>query len=492
MVQQNYQLQLYTEAQRVFYTLLSRKVLPGNFMKVFREDHDLTLDFLQAFLQLANREDAVAVWGISKALDNIRRRATGMAPMALRALFARMAERYQTTVSLQAFWLPFACFRGDVNQAARSWQALLNAVFIENMDSPENRGNSAFMVQQLACMMFCNASWDDLVSGAKAGNESARQVFRRAVGMIQHLLNPKVVFESRDSAAFDWTRDLQLMAKRFEKGIEAIESIPVPAPCVSFGNLVSSAVKAQCSEDVDQYVDLISWFGAYHADFQRTAESMWQEISGDPKYGLRPQGRDIVAIKIKAMHDYGYQSVQFIPRPQFPQTLARFWLKIEPVGAYHCINREISSAALEAYVHGHRYANARAEVQTFAKYSEQLENFIAIHCLWKIITGKIFKMAPKKTPAGEQERVRLKEELERSFLVRPHFRWLPVGFAATERALDRSVETFGYQPPSGKTFVKSDLVGTDELNLVSVREHRPVTTYTEEDLNFARQSLGEK
>ena len=177
---------------------------------------------------------------------------------------------------------------------------------------------------------------------------------------------------------------------------------------------------------------------------------------------------------IKDLRGNGWRYIQLLPGRDHMHFTARVWFNLPGDAGRICVEQKMSKRRL--------YKISRsAEEDDFDALCDKLQQFIALHSYWKVATGKIFRMHVKATPAAEKHR----EHLERSFLVRPHYRWLPPEYHASEEAIARSLKTFKAPPPPGKTFVMSDLdKAAAPASPSAAAVDKPTIRYQDEDLGY--------
>lgn len=497
---------LMNDRQRAYFLELQRKKIPKDLRKIMGNDHYLSLDLLNALLYAHyDRKSLSRVWVYRDVLPKVWEKTASMSKEAIHSFlttaFANLFDRYNTGAML----LPFSSHEGDFPGSLKTWNALLNAYFFEEMHFDEYRKRVGHVGVLINLLIFSDGAltWDNLTEAVRQDLGESRKIFNKVLAFfsLQHL---QVEFASRSSVEFNWTRE-RFIFNELNDHMHYVHDIadsqttliPVPDFCTDTCNRWLEQIAVEVRQKQRAHEELISWFGAYIEDFQATARMMWQDICDHPKYGLRPGGRDLVVIDVPALRQYGYRYLQLFPEEQFPKSFARYWILLEFADIRTSTTRTLHSGELRTFHQeslqkagsfwdGYRetYNGVQEDPESFIVLVDKLQSFIAIHCLWKIVTGQIFTVKPKASAKGETRRA----QLMRSFLVRPHFRWLPPGYQPSERAQTRSIECFGYNPPEGRTFVMSD---PDEAYQASIKEGRPVMKYTEADLGFAVEQPAE-
>ena len=463
------------ERQLLCFESIQRHRLPRFFGDLFGSSAQ-ALDFLQAFVEFEFQrpEDT---WSREKVLPQIRQQALRMSPRRFRDFVQGGLARWRSrSVDPSVLILPLSSSPGDISNAVRVYNLVLDTAFSHAPSIYDFIEESLIILAMLIVRQRDLQSWSLLVEGVREGREAASEAFRKLLGLWLFVgITPRFVAVS--SYDFSWARANKGGKRVAEKLLVFTDDprhprenrIPAPDNCVSVCNRLYRERQRQCQPQQEALISLASWFQARQEDFRGLAADMWQDIRSDAKYGLRPNGRDVLRIEVKALRDNGYRSVQFFPQPEFPKVCARFWIEMLDLGVTIVVDR-----MLEPNVTLTR--DKSSESQGFQSTLAAIQEFIALHGFWSITTGLSFHGSGGRSRAGGQG-------FDRKFLVRPHFRSLPAGFHPTERALRRSVKTFGYMPPPGKTFVKSDFDGQEAADKTV---GRPVLTYRDDDLGYVQ------
>lgn len=189
---------------------------------------------------------------------------------------------------------------------------------------------------------------------------------------------------------------------------------------------------------------------------------LWQEIE-NPSYGLRPEGKDRIEIKIPEMNYSFYQilSFQFFPQ-EWP--IVKVKVNLLFFDDYHFFFT-LSPGATE--IKGRVYLPEDPR-----KKFDFLLLYLATLSYWKIVTGKIFSekgLIPTAIGTGSGEKIK-------TTYVRPHYRTLPKGWKSSEEAKSRALKILHQGLPPGKTFVRDYEKGKGE------ESKGPVTILTTQDL----------
>ena len=468
-------LTLTTERQQQCFEFIQRRKLPKFFKNLFGSSEH-AVDFLQAFarFRLQRPEDP---WSRDKVLPRIRQQALRMSTRRFTDFVQCGLARWRAgSAEPTVLILPLSSSSGDISNAVRVYNLVLDSAFSHAPVIGKFMEESLILLAMLIVRQTDLHSWPLLVEGVREGREAACEAFRKMLGLWFFVgIAPKFVAVS--SYDFSWA-DGDKGAKRMtDKLIMFTDDprhprenrIPTPDDCVSVCNRLYREGQHRIEPRKEALLDLVSWFQARQEDFRGLAAGMWQDIESDAKYGLRPNGRDVLRIDVKALRDNGYRSVQFFPQPEYPKVRARLWLEMQDLGVRIFMEQMLEPNAT-------LITHKSLESQGFHPTLAAIQEFIALHGFWSITTGLSFHGSGGRSGGGAYG-------FDRKFLVRPHFRSLPAGFHPTERALRRSVKTFGYMPPPGKTFVKSDF---DEEEEAGKTVGRPVLTYRDEDLGYAQ------
>jgi len=368
--------------------------------------------------------------------------------------------------------LPLSSSPGDVSNAVRVYNLVLNSAFSHAPLIGNFIEQSLIILGMLIVRQSDLRSWSLLVEGVREGREAASEAFEKLLGLWFFVgIAPKFVAVS--SYDFSWTQGDKGAKRMADKllvftdhpGHPRENPIPAPDECVSVCNRLYRESQHRFQPQREALISLVTWFQVRQEDFRDLAADMWQDIGSDAKYGLRPNGRDVLRIDVKALRDVGFRSVQFFPQPDFPKVRARLWIEMLGLGVRIVVDQMLEPNTT-------LITDKTLESQGFRATLAAIQEFIALHGFWNITTGLSFHSSGGRSGSGGYG-------FDKKFLVRPHFRNLPAGFHPTERALRRSVKTFGYMPPPGKTFVRSDF---DEEEAAGKTVGRPVLTYRDDDL----------
>ena len=470
-------LTLTTERQQQCFESIQRRKLPKFFRDLFGSSAH-AVDFLQAFIkfQLQRPEDS---WSHEKVLPQIRRQALRMSPRRFTDFVQCGLARWRSgSADPSVLILPLSSSPGDVSNAVRVYNLVLDSAFSHAPLIYKSIEESLIILAMLIVRQRDLKSWALLVEGVRAGGEAASEAFRKLLGLWFFVgIAPRFVAVS--SYDFSWAagdKGAKRVAQKLlvftdDPGHPRENRIPAPDDCVSVCNRLYRERQRRLQPRREALISLVSWFQVRQEDFRRLAAGMWRDIGSDAKYGLRPNGRDVLRIDVKALRDNGYRSVQFFPQPEFPKVRARLWIEVLGLDVRIVVDRMLEP-------NGTLTADKTLESQGFESTLAAIQEFIALHGFWSITMGLSFHASGGRSGRSGSGG----DGFDRKFVVRPHFRTLPEGFHPTERALRRSVKTFGYMPPPGKTFVRSDF---DEEEAAGKTVGRPVLTYRDEDLGYA-------
>lgn len=469
---------LCSERQRNFFGILKQQRLPKFFDQLF--DHpELTLDFLQALLKL-RVESPEDEWSRARILPRVRKQALAMDFAKLGAFMEKAVQLTGSKIiDFNAFLIPFGSPAREVVHAVAVFDFTLDSILTEDILLGENPRPQLLLLPLLIAAQRETRTWALLAEGVQQGQREAWRVFKK---LISFWAIVQVVPKFTRASSFDFemaaSSILRIPEGMFresgdpENPVESI--IPVPDDCVFACNRFYRKLAEEQKGRQEQVAKLIFWFREHEVEFQQLADRLWQEINHNARYGLRPNGRDVVKIEVKSLYNNGYRYLKFFPSPIFPQCTVRFFITVLDIGLRIAIDRTLRPGPL---------APVREDLDPHGYHAttDKLQQFIALHSFWKIATGQILRTRPTHPTVSEQSH----QELERrKFLVRPHFRWLVPGYQPSDRALQRSFETFGYNPPTGKTFVKSD----PEADMgVGTEPFAPILTYTDRDLEHPRE-----
>ena len=468
-------LTLTTERQQQCFESLQRRKLPRFFRNLFGSSEH-AIDFLQAFVKfrLQRPEDS---WSHEKVLPRIRWQALRMSPRRFTDFVQYGLARWRSgSADPSVLIVPLSSSPGDISHAVRVYNLVLDSAFSYAPLIGNFIEQALIILGMLIVRQGDLQSWSLLVEGVREGREAASETFRKLLGLWFFVgIAPRFVAVS--SYDFSWSAGDKGAKRMADKLLLFTDDprhprenrIPAPDDCVSVCNRLYRERQRRFQPQREALISLVSWFQDRHEDFRGLAADMWQDIESDAKYGLRPNGRDVLRIDVKALRDNGYRSVQFFPQPEFPKVRARLWIEMLGLGV-----RIVSDQMLEP--NATLITDKTLESQGFQPTLAAIQEFIALHGFWSITTGLNFHSSGGRSGSGGHG-------FDRKFLVRPHFRNLPAGFHPTERALRRSVKTFGYMPPPGKTFVKSDF---DEEEAEGKTVGRPVLTYRDDDLGYTQ------
>lgn len=474
-------IKLTNKRQKDIHAALLRHKLPSFFRSLFASA-DETLDFLQAFIKL-RVEKPQDRWSEFTVLPTIRKNALTMTPRQSNRLIDRCLERtLEQPVDLNTVLISFSCKDGDVDMATAKWQQITDASFSEDMFI-SGFPDMILMVPMLIAASREMRTWPLLAQGVSEGNEASRAAFVRlmtllgAIRVVPHFIpysSPKSAWILGSTAG-----PIKLWEEFKSPGLSSQDllnptpvELPVPEEYVYDCNRFYRQMSESHTRRLIEFARLVSWFAAYEEQFQEAAARFWDDIIADTKYGLRPEGRDVVRIDVTGLRGHGYRYIQLFPGQSFPNARAKVWIELELMGRRIYVEHALSPGPL-------RQVDPVSQPGSLDSATDKLQQFIALHCMWKIMTGRVFRVSVRKSGAGERKRA----ELERAFLVRPHYRWLVPGHQASERAVGRSVGEFGHEPPPGKTFVKSE-IEPERAVALPVDKARPVVTYTDEDLDI--------
>ncbi len=372
--------------------------------------------------------------------------------------------------------LPLSSAPGDISHAVRVYDLVLDSTFSHAPLIYDFIEEPLIILAMLIVRQGDLLSWPLLVEGVREGREAASETFRKLLSF-WFFFGIAARFVPVSSYDFSWASGERGAKRVADKLLMFTDDpthphenrIPAPDDCVSVCNRLYRERQRRFQPQQEALISLVSWFQARQEDFRSLAAGMWQDIESDAKYGLRPNGRDVLRIDVKALRDNGYRSVQFFPLPEYPKVRARLWIEMLGLGVKIVVDQMLEPNATLT-------TGKTLESQGFRPTLGAIQEFIALHGFWSITTGLSFHGSGGRSGSAGHG-------FDRKFVVRPHFRTLPAGFHPTERALRRSVKTFGYMPPPGKTFVKSDF---DEVEAASKTVGRPVLTYRDEDLGYAQ------
>ena len=468
-------LSLTTERQRQCFESIQRRKLPKFFRNLFGSSEH-AVDFLQAFVkfQLQRPEDS---WSHEKVLPRIRQQALRMSPRRFTDFVQCGLARWRAgSADPSVLILPLSSAPGDISHAVRVYDLVLDSAFSHAPLIYNFIEEPLIILAMLIVRQGDLLSWPLLVEGVREGREAASETFRKLLSF-WFFFGIAARFVPVSSYDFSWASGERGAKRVADKLLMFTDDpthphenrIPAPDDCVSVCNRLYRERQRRFQPQQEALISLVSWFQARQEDFRGLAAGMWQDIESDAKYGLRPNGRDVLRIDVKALRDSGYRSVQFFPQPEYPKVRARLWIEVLGLGVKIVVDRMLEPNATLT-------TGKTLESQGFQPTLAAIQEFIALHGFWSITTGLSFHGSGGRSGSAGHG-------FDRKFVVRPHFRTLPAGFHPTERALRRSVKTFGYMPPPGKTFVRSDF---DEEEAAGKTVGRPVLTYRDEDLGYAQ------
>ncbi len=486
---------LYNETQKLFYKQLCQGRLPEFFGSLYTGDLVATFDFLQACVEYIEH-------GKDRTLA--KRIKTQIRQQFLQADIATINNMMVVGCDLQSagkidgatMLRPYCCAGPDDYVAGSAiLNKLLDTQLIEDIHSAKIAHYFTILALFLCVPEYTN-TWLAVVNGVKASHENSRRAFRRLVSCMN------LVYRYPRFVIYDSSPWAEIMAKeekqRFADAFSVITNLtsahkgesnplPVPSDCLYFCRRLLRQMAEPVRERVVRFVKLVAWFGAYEDYFQELASEYWKEILSNPKCWINPSGRDLVRIDIQPLRDMGHRFFQLLPGDNYPNFVARHWI-------YHLSGDESFRTFTDYQLKPGVLCSVdpRLDQESFPAFEDKLRHFICVHSLWMLTTGQLFKKRKfRPTSGGEQRR----KELERSFLVRPHFRWLPPDYHPSERALERSQKHWQTLPPRGKTFVMSDLEApdSDKLRRMVQPQHfddsqAPLIRYTEADLDYVEST----
>ncbi|KKU52497.1 MAG: hypothetical protein UX74_C0011G0017 [Parcubacteria group bacterium GW2011_GWA2_47_10b] len=465
---------LTNEAQGEYFRQIRKHRLP-KFFQTFFADFGSALDFLSAFAKY--RVDfTLDSWAVEHIQVPVRAQLLALKPEVVEkfvtvALEGVLKKKYD----FNALLIPFGTARRDTQHAVRVWELILGAILQENFLN-KSPVSTIVLVPYLVETQYTTHSWALLAEGVAARDAAAVKAFTRLLTLFAliHIVPRFVPVDPPESSFGFQSLDILEVPRRYLQSTDPLNPTPVSFPVPSDAAYACNRFYRRLAEGshaaFTKLVKLLSWFGAYEESFQRDAHNMWEEIRSDPKYGLRPGGRDVVSIEVAALRGHGYRHIQLIPGAEFPQFSANVWLYFPKTETRVVTSRNVEPGPL---VHG----DATEDPQSVDALADKLLQFIALHSFWKIVTGKIFHSQRRNSVGTEERRM----EIERKFLLRPHFRWLLPSHNPSERARARSLKVFGYAPPPGKTFVMSD----SDAPTSSCSAERFLHAYTDEDLGYS-------
>lgn len=334
------------------------------------------------------------------------------------------------------------------------------------------------VILDLILLQEQTGSWQHLVRGVKEGNTNANKVFQRLIiygsmiGWMPRFIDYQSIRQGLMKNMAPYVLGMFPMADE-NAGTNRMARVPVPEDCVAVCNhAYSELVKKHESTSLGLH-RLVSWFESYRSEFQEHSDRLWSEIRTNATRGLKPTG-DLVKITVAPLAAGGYRYLELLPQQRFPETKARFWIVL-PDNEHRI--------TVEQTLNDSRLVSPFPSADAFSQSIDCIQKFMAIHCLWKITTGKLReRVRHTRTDSAEREREATNRARPQS--VRPFFRWLPPDYEATRRALERAAQAFGYLPPEGKTFVQSD--GLETYQLAEFREptQPPTLLYSQEDLGY--------
>lgn len=473
----NKPIELNNPEQKQYFRLLSSHRLPDFFGNLF-EEPERALDFLHAFAKYRDeyRDDR---WSGIKVIAQLRQQALTLTPQQVDKLCTiGMNKWFGNQLDLgTTLGIVFSSPANDIRHAAAIVQVINRAFLREDFYTLGTSGCFMAIVILIVTAAFTR-TWALLTEGVKKAVPESEHAFGNFL-WVMALLDKAPHFVGPESELYsvmeegDWGKFTNEITKRIERGSEEQHRIPVMGDTAYNCNRFMKSVFGQRQTSNKEFQRLVAWFGAYEETFQDHAAQMWDEIEADTKFGLKPAG-DIVKINVKSLRDNFWRYVQLLPGQDYMHFTARVWFYLPGDVGRVSVIQKLSKRRL------HKVSEFSQE-QDFAAIADKLQQFVALHSYWKIVTGKVFKVKVKKTAGGEKKR----EHLENSFLVRPHYRWLPPEYHASEEAIARSVAFRGAAPPPGKTFVRST-VTTEEIRASVSPDSfdRPTILYTEEDLGY--------
>lgn len=254
-------------------------------------------------------------------------------------------------------------------------------------------------------------------------------------------------------------------------------NLPVPEIAVGLVKDIIEQLRQELEDRQKELILLALWFADNRQKFDEIFSKMWQEIKTNPKHGLRPDGKDLVKIDISGMKTFGYTNLQFFNEGlKFPETEVKYWLKENDLIYSLTLRLDPEKTRLVD-----NFLKEELGPNHIISLMDQLLAFIALNCYWRIVMaqkGMPFSEDPwQKQATGKAKAERLSHAL--ATIVRPHFRHLPIGFNASQRAIDRSLGVFKMEPPNGWTFVKKHDRGYIESETII-----PLFAYSEKDIGL--------
>lgn len=175
-------------------------------------------------------------------------------------------------------------------------------------------------------------------------------------------------------------------------------------------------------------------------------ETMWLEMMLEPKWALRADWLDAVAIEVPELVATGYSILRLSPLDEFPDFQAR-------------LDREVldGTRTVLEYNFTPGFLTAISDVKPsesndILKWVGRLLSFVIVQAVWTIVTGR----SQKSETTGS-----IRASQSSGAVVRPQFRRLPDGFQASPEARARAMERFSKEPPPGFTFVREYLRGAE-------------------------------
>jgi hypothetical protein len=288
-----------------------------------------------------------------------------------------------------------------------------------------------------------NHAWSNLVTGARMDDEMRL--------MLQCIIYVFLQFGGSDIEVIPnrlWNSRGARGVGLFQKALTEINfdgpimRMPAPEEDQIYFRALKNGVLREIQESQKDLIELAIGFYERIPEHSNRFAEMWREMRG-PGIKYEVLNSDCIEIALPALAKVGYKSLSFSGEnmnfPEVKATLVR-----QHFGRTFRIVIPLKQKPLETY----RQKNPTEE--PILEYIDLLLAYISTHCLWAIVTGKIFKKSTGKKTGANQRGSYVLQSRER----RAKYRNLPHGHHPSSRAIELSRDKFnGGTPPPGMTFV---------------------------------------
>ena len=250
--------------------------------------------------------------------------------------------------------------------------------------------------------------------------------------------------------------------------------LPVPDHLYDSVSPKTSEITQRLMDEQAKVVTIVEWFSRERDSFLQRRDAMWAEISTEPKFGLRTDGRDRIRMNFGAleMSIWRYEALQLFPVNPFPRARAKYWIRLHEFPYSLTFTLDPKQSQMDK-----NHPRSTDSTEGMRHLVDEMLECIALDCYWRIVTGntQTGQASNVSTTTPQQGEVRRGRSLH---TVRPFFRTLPRGFQPSPQALALAQKVLG-TPPPGRTFVKEHERGFQQAANIP-----PLFTYTEIDLGY--------